>query len=108
MILAPLAELVASGRSVDHGAFGLAAWIRFLRATDESGAPIEINDPNASELVERANECENDVNPFLDDASIFPSELKADPGFRKAVNDAYRSIRKNGTRAALRVVGQDG
>lgn len=102
MMLAPLAELVESRRPVEHGAFALAAWIRFLRAVDEDGSPIEINDPNADELVARAKRCEADVGPFLDGSELFPKALSTSTGFRHAIDEAYRSIRRGGTRAAIR------
>jgi mannitol 2-dehydrogenase len=101
MMLAPLAELAATGRPTRHGAFALAAWIRFLRGEDEDGAAIEINDPNAERLVPLAHECGDDPIRFLDAASVFPQTLRDDNAFRGALRDAYQAIASSGMRAAI-------
>jgi len=104
MMLAPIAELVAEGRPCTHGAFALAAWIRFLRGTDEEGREIELNDPDASALTVLANRCDEEVAPFLAGSGLFPEPLRSSESFRRAVRDAYVMIRSKGTRAALREV----
>jgi len=104
MMLAPIAELASEGRPYAHGAFALAAWIRFLRGTDEEGRPIELNDPNASALTTLANRCDDDVTPFLVGSGVFPERLASSESFRRAVGESWVAIRDRGTRAALREV----
>jgi len=102
MMLEPIAVLARTGGSYQHGAFAIAAWIRFLQGTDEEGRSIEIKDPNASMLNDTANRCEHDIQPFLAMSTVFPASLRADKGFSHAVEKWYLRIKRVGTRSAVK------
>ncbi len=53
-VLPAVHENLASGRAVRFAATLVAAWARFCEGRDEQGAPIELVDPLADQLRERA------------------------------------------------------
>jgi fructuronate reductase len=49
--VAPLAERLAAGAPITRLAFGVAAWMHYLRGVDEAGVAYPIDDPLAHRLV---------------------------------------------------------
>jgi fructuronate reductase len=48
--VAPLTQRLAAGAPIHRLAFGVAAWIHYLRGLDETGAPYPIDDPLGGRL----------------------------------------------------------
>ena len=101
MMLEPMAELLSSGTSVTHGAFAIAAWIRFLQGSDEEGQTIPIKDPNAQIVQEAARQCEDDVSPFINLDFVFPGRLRENSQFKEEVLSWFRRLRDEGARRSI-------
>lgn len=98
-IVPPLAHQRATDGSIDHLAFAIAAWYRYLRGVDETGAAIELTDPLAGSLTALAQQAPQDPTAFLRTSEIFGDV--ADDGVITAVTEAVALIDEFGTRAAL-------
>jgi mannitol-1-phosphate/altronate dehydrogenase len=102
MILEPVEEIRESGKSAPNAAFAIAAWIRFLEGTDESGEPIVIDDPQAAVLRAAAERTRTGgIDEFLQLRGIFPSRLSDDRGLSKMIGDTLAAIRSSGIRKAF-------
>lgn len=97
----PLRELLPQEHPVKHVAFALAAWIRYLSGKDESGAPIEVDDPYRERIMAAASECTESAAPFLAMREVFPAEIPANARFVESVTGYLRDIRRLGVKAAL-------
>lgn len=104
MMLEPMAELLAGGSSVSHGAFAIAAWIRFLQGLDEEGESIPIKDPNGEKVQEAARKCEEDVSPFINLDFIFPARLRENSQFKEEVLSWFRRLKEEGARRTIGAV----
>lgn len=103
MILEPVQELRADRRAHPFVSFAIAAWIRFLEGEDESGAEIAIDDPLASKLHQAALRTRSgNAGIFLSIPEVFPDALGDSTEFHTDVGRRLESIRRQGTRAALR------
>ena len=99
-IVPPLEEALAAGLPVQRMAFALAAWFRYLRGVDEHGRVIDIVDPLAAELTERARQRPHDPAALLAVAPVFGPRLAADDRLVAAVKEFLDAIDQVGTRAA--------
>jgi len=97
----PLQEITAKGLPLDHAAFAIGAWIRFLAGSDEAGVPIAVDDPYADKLKAAAAACREDARPFLSLKEVFPAAVANDPRFAGSVSRHLRDIRSLGIRKAL-------
>jgi fructuronate reductase len=52
-LMGPARERIAQGLPIERIALGVAAWMRYVTAIDETGAPIDLRDPLAAELRAR-------------------------------------------------------
>jgi mannitol 2-dehydrogenase len=102
MMLEPMAELLSGGSSVSHGAFAIAAWIRFLQGVDDNGEAIPIKDPNGERLQSAAKECEEDISPFIGLEFVFPARLRQNTQFSREVLTWFLSLKNEGARQAIR------
>lgn len=102
MMLEPMAELLSEGSSVGHGAFAIAAWIRFLQGVDENGESIPIKDPNSERLQAAAKQCEEDVSPFIGLDFVFPARLRQNSQFSREVLTWFLSLKHEGARQTIR------
>lgn len=103
MILEPLSELTHGTGEFGFAAFALAAWIRFLEGSDESGEGIPIDDPQGEALQHAALATRSgDVAAFFAARSLFPPELAGSETLKAAVAGHLAAIRTGGMRAALR------
>lgn len=100
-IVPPLEFQLAQGGSIRHIAFALAGWYRYLRGVDETGAPIEITDPMAQELMGRAAANPDQPAHLLSVTEIFGSTLSTNAQVIQATKDALDAIDAMGTRDAL-------
>lgn len=93
-ILGTVADALEAGRSVDHLALPLAAWMHFVRrrVTEE----VKIVDPLADRLVETAAACSGDakadVARFLKLEPVFSRELAVNAAFVAALENAYAAL----------------
>jgi mannitol-1-phosphate/altronate dehydrogenase len=78
----------------------VAAWLRYLRAYDFTGAPITIQDQHAPRLTELAERGHNDARPLLGLRDIF-ANLSEDVAFTSRVSAMLEEIDRFGVRAAL-------
>ncbi|MCW5851563.1 MAG: mannitol dehydrogenase family protein [Anaerolineae bacterium] len=100
-IVPPLEEALAAGGSVQHIAFALAAWFRYLRGVDEQGQPIAIVDPLATELTERVRQSPHDPTPLLAVEPVFGPHLVANSRLVSTVKDCLDKIERWGVRQAM-------
>ncbi|MFO1220744.1 MAG: mannitol dehydrogenase family protein [Burkholderiaceae bacterium] len=109
--IAPLAERLAAGQGVARMAFGLAAWLHYLRGRDESGASYPIDDPQAAALQALPLEAEPEAAarallafaPVCGPLAAAPAAQAA--GLAATVAAHLRALRERGVVGALRSLG---
>jgi mannitol 2-dehydrogenase len=99
-ILPSTRDRLREGASVNGLALESALWCRYCAATDDTGAPITLNDPNAGRLTPAALAAKAEPAAFLALRDIFGDIADALP-FRNAFGAALRSLWRDGTRATL-------
>lgn len=109
-LFAPALDRLAAGRGCPRIAFGVAAWLRFLRGRADDGAALALNDPLAARLAAAATGAADAAGLLaavfaLDD--VVPPALAAHDGFRAGVLAALESQDRLGTRGALRSLPPD-
>jgi mannitol 2-dehydrogenase len=77
-----------------------ALWCRYCAATNDSGEPIALNDPNAARLTPAALAAKEQPGAFLDLRDIF-GDLAEAPQFGSRFETALKSLWRDGTRATL-------
>ena len=97
----PLEHQLSSGGSIRWLAFALAAWHRYLRGIDETGAPVEIVDPRRDALAAQARESPNDPGRLLSMREIFGDTIPASRELAAEVKRSLDAIQSMGTRRAL-------
>ena len=100
-LLGTIQERLHANLPIPALALAVAAWIRYVGGTDESGAPIDVRDPMAAELKSRAAG-EEAVGNILEMRKIFPADLATNPGFITPVTEAFHRLRTQGARGAAR------
>jgi fructuronate reductase len=98
-LLGTIQERLQVGLPIPALALAVAAWIRYVGGTDESGAPIDVRDPMAAELKSRAAG-ENAVANILALRTVFPTDLAINPGFVAPVTEAFHRLLTIGARRA--------
>jgi fructuronate reductase len=81
-------------------ALAIAGWIRYVGGVDETGAPIDVRDPLAVDLRDRATGPDA-VRNILALSQVFAPSLAADPGFVTPVTEAFNRLRAQGARGAV-------
>jgi fructuronate reductase len=103
-LLGTVRDRIAEGRPYDRLALALAAWIYYLRGSDETGAPHAIADPLAATLTERlaplAQSVHDGVAHFTAFTPVF-GELGRDPRFVSAIARHLVALRQRGVAATL-------
>ena len=103
-LLGTVRDRIAEGRPCDRLALALAAWIYYLRGSDETGAPHAIADPLATALTERlaplAQSVHDGVAHFTAFTPVF-GELGRDPRFVSAIARHLVALRQRGVAATL-------
>ena len=103
-LLGTVRDRVKAGRPYDRLALAIAAWIHYLRGSDETGAPHAIADPLAAALTERlaplAQSVHDGVAHFAAFTPVF-GELGHDPRFVSAVARHLVALRQRGVVATL-------
>jgi fructuronate reductase len=100
--IAPLAERLAAGQPVPRMAFGIAAWLHYLRGRDEAGAVYPIDDPMADALRVLSPEAEPVVaaRTLVGFAPVF-GPLAGHAVLAAQVAVHLRNLRDRGVSAAL-------
>jgi fructuronate reductase len=103
-LLATIRLQLERGGPIDGLSLAVAAWMRYVLGTDESGKHIEVSDPLASCFAAIADECEHSptalVDRFLELETVFGDVLPGDSRFRGALLTALESLLQRGSRAS--------
>jgi fructuronate reductase len=86
---------LAQGRDIRATAIGVAAWLRFVRGSNDAGHHWTVDDPLAAVLADchrRHGTSEDVVAALLAVDAVFPAALRERDAFRRAVSAAYRSL----------------
>ncbi|GGB19307.1 mannitol dehydrogenase family protein [Allosediminivita pacifica] len=103
-LLGTVRDNLAEGREVPGLALAVAAWMRYVGGTDESGAPIDVRDPLADRLkalCDAKETPEGRVAALLGVRDVFDAELADNEAFATAVTAAYRGLEDFGARAMV-------
>ena len=104
-LLGTIRERLGQRLPIPHLALAVAAWIRYVGGTDESGQPIEVRDPLAARcrtaLEEAGTDPRRRVRAIVGIDAIFGADLPQSAEFTAAVSDAYAALLANGARAAI-------
>jgi fructuronate reductase len=105
-LLGTVRDRLARGLPIPNLALGVAAWMRYVTGTDETGRAIEVRDPLAVEIkrrVDAAGPVAERLGPaLLGMESIFGRDLPADAKFSGPVTHALASLFANGAIGTLR------
>lgn len=102
-LLPSILDLLQHGAPIDLLCLVTASWILYLgRGVDERGAPLQIIDARAAELIPYAQHSQVDPVPFLSIPSLFGERLPHEARFVEGVTTALKSISANGVKTALR------
>jgi mannitol 2-dehydrogenase len=97
------ATLARGGGPLAALTFVVASWFHYLALErDDRGVELPKSDPMLEELTRRARAGGEDPRPLLELRTLFGEDLPAAPAFVDAVAGHLRSLRRDGTRAALR------
>ncbi|HEV2557091.1 MAG TPA: mannitol dehydrogenase family protein [Microvirga sp.] len=100
-ILPAIRDRLRAGALVTGLALVSALWCRACAGTDDAGAPLAVEDQNASRLIPAAQAARHDPAAFLALDDIF-GELAHAPPYRAAFASALQSLWHVGTRETLR------
>jgi fructuronate reductase len=103
-LLGTVRDLIAAGKSYDRLALAIAAWIHYLRGSDETGATYAIADPLAGALAERLAPLSRSVHDGVAHFTAFEpvfGDLGRDPRFVSAVARHLVALRQRGVSATL-------
>ncbi|MEX6507431.1 mannitol dehydrogenase family protein [Jiella sp. M17.18] len=104
--LGTVRDRLAAGASLDRLALGVAAWMRYVTAVDETGAPIEVKDPLAARLKAIADETGRDAErlaaAYLGVEAVFGRDLRDDPAFARPVTRALAMLLERGAAATAK------
>jgi fructuronate reductase len=102
-LLGTIRDRIAAGAPFARLVLGVAAWIRYAAGTDEKGARIDVRDPLAETMRERAQGCTSAAEltaAFLELEQVFGLDLPASPHFVAAVEAALDDLLANGAAAS--------
>jgi len=104
-LLDTVRDQLVTSKNINILSLAVAGWMRFVCGIDESGRPIEICDPMASEFVSRTrnfrDKPDETVTRLLDLSEIFSIDLPNDKIFCSLVKKAFRSLCQWGTRETI-------
>ena len=105
-LLGTIRDRLKSGHPIDGLALGVAAWMRYVTGVDEKGQPIDVRDPLAALLRQKADATGRDATKLaaalLAIESIFGTDLPREPHFVAAVTAALASLFSHGSAATYR------
>jgi fructuronate reductase/mannitol 2-dehydrogenase len=101
-LLPSLVEARRAGHPAPLLTLAVAGWFRYLRASDLTGAPIEIQDVRRDRLVALARSGGSDPSPLLREGSVM-GEIGEDLWVRRELRRALRDLDRVGARDAVRM-----
>ncbi len=99
-LLSSIREARATGGPYALLTLAVAGWCRYLRAVDEDGRAVEVDDPAAERLHDLAVVGAGDPRPLLGDRATFGS-LGESPEFAAAVHRDLLDMEAEGARAVV-------
>jgi len=109
-LLGTARDRLAAGGAIDRIALGVAAWMRYVTGTDETGAPIDVRDPLADELkrltAAAGRDPERIVAALAGIEQVFGTDLPKDPRFTGPVTAALRSLFEKGAQETVRIAAR--
>jgi fructuronate reductase/mannitol 2-dehydrogenase len=99
-LLASLGEARAAGRPHGRLTLAVAAWLRCVRGTDLTGAPLPVEDPLADMLRSLALEGGTDPRPLMRGSGLFGA-LADDQGLADELEAALVALDRDGLDAVL-------
>ncbi|WP_313683722.1 fructuronate reductase [Pantoea sp.] len=103
-LLDPLRQHLRNGTDYRHLAMGIAGWMRYVLAEDESGNSIEVVDPLFTTLQainQQHATGEDRVKALLAINTIFGEDLPANTAFVATLTQSYLLLCQAGARAAV-------
>lgn len=104
-LLSTIRERLAAQAPMNRLALGVAAWMRYVTGIDEKGQPIDVRDPMAADLRQRADQAgmnaQRLVPALLGVEAIFGKDLPVHPVFVAAVTKALDGLISNGARSSV-------
>jgi len=86
-------------------ALGVAAWMRYVTGVDENGSEIDVRDPLAAILRERADRAGGDPERLVEELfalrAVFGEDLPRDERFTAPVIEALRQLYAKGARRTV-------
>lgn len=102
-LLGTIRERLKAGAPIDHLALGVAAWMRYVTGTDETGAAIDVRDPLAGEFARIATQAGRNAQALssglLGIEAIFGSDLPRETAFTQAVARQLENLFSKGAMA---------
>ncbi len=99
-IIPTLRDALETGGSIDGLALEIALWCRYCTGVMENGEVIEVKDPIAELLQERAEEAKTRPQAFIEIRAVF-GDLMNDVRFAEAFAKQFNTLIHQGTRKAL-------
>lgn len=99
-LLPSLQEALAGGRPHRLLTLAVAGWFTYLRGTDESGAPLVVDDPHAERLRALARAGGTDPRPLLALRPLF-GDLGDHAAFVAELQEAMERLARDGVRRTL-------
>ncbi|KFC72166.1 putative mannitol dehydrogenase family protein [Bosea sp. LC85] len=102
-LLGTIRERLKVGAPIDHLALGVAAWMRYVTGTDETGAVIDVRDPLAGEFGRIATQAGRNAQALSSGLfgieTIFGTDLPRETAFTQAVARQLESLFSKGAKA---------
>ena len=102
-LLPVINDNLAHGREFARSAAVVACWARYAEGTDESGAPIDVQDALRDELLARALRQHDDPLAFIENESLFGA-LARNQDFAKSYRSTLESLHRVGTRRTIQAL----
>lgn len=102
-LLGSIRDRLKAGAPVAHLTLGVAAWMRYVCGTDETGAAIDLRDPLVAEITRRAASARGDgaalSTALLGIGAIFGDDLPRDATFTSLLARHLDALFAKGARA---------
>jgi fructuronate reductase len=110
-LLGTIRDRIKIGAASPGLALAVAAWVRYCLGRDDSGKPIEVNDPMAERFAIIAADSGNDarriVGQFLAIREIFGTDLPGEADFRTALESSLQNLLADGVVTSIRTHNQE-
>ncbi len=104
-LLGTVRDRLRMGAPINRLTLGVAAWMRYVTGIDEKGLPIDVRDPMASRLREKADKAGADAERLAGELfelrEIFGNDLPHDPRFTEPVVIALKSLYAQGAKRTV-------